>query len=276
MSDAPPAGTPADATTTTLDSLIAGGQHDGDGSRYHIGTDWMQGRTAYGGISAALALDAAMKTHPGDAPLRTAQISFIGPVGGECAVSTRLLRQSKSSRFVGADLSSDAGYGTNAIFSFMSPRTSHIDHEVVAPPDIKSPDELDLVPDHPARPPFTRKFEMRPQSGRGFGHGRDRGEIITWVRWVDAPQCDPHIALLALADALPPAAMPLFQQFGPISSSTWIQHFLTDHPVSRDGWWLLASTTDHVRRGFSDQRMAIWNSDRELVSVGGQGVALYT
>ncbi len=262
-------------TLTTLDQLLATGAAADSTRSYHIGSDWMQGRTAYGGISAAVALDAAMQTFPGDAPLRTAQVGFIGPVGGECSVATRLLRQSKSSRFVGADLSSESGYGTNAVFSFMSPRESHIDHEVIAPPAIREPDQLECVPDHPARPSFTRKFEMRPVEGRGFGHGKDEGIITTWVRWADTPVCDSHMALLALADALPPAAMPLFHKFGPISSSTWIQHFLTDHPTTTDGWWLLHSRTHHVRRGFSSQDMFIWNADRQLVSVGGQGVALY-
>jgi len=270
MSDAP------SLPATTLDQLLAAGRDGDDGRHYSIGPDWMQGRTAYGGISAALALDAAMQHHPGDAPLRTAQVSFVGPVGGDCRVETRLLRQSKSSRFVTADLESEAGYGTNALFTFMKPRESHVDHERIAVPTIAEPDALEEIPDHPARPPFTRKFEMRPISGRGFGHGKDEANIVTWVRWLEEPAADPHIALLALADALPPAALQLFHQFGPISSSTWVQHFLTDHPETEDGWWLLVSRTSHARRGFSAQSMYIWNSRRELVSVGGQGVAIYT
>ena len=259
----------------SLDQLLAGATRDGDAWRHHIGPDWMQGRTAYGGISAALALDAAMRDHPGDAPLRTAQVSFVGPVGGETVTGTRMLRQSKSSRFVAADLSSDAGYGTSAVFSFMPGRTSHVDHARISPPDIADPDALAPVPDHIARPAFTGKFDMRPARGPGFGHALEEANIVTWVRWIDDPQCDPHIALLALADALPPAALQLFQQFGPVSSSTWMQHFLVDHPVSRTGWWLLVSRSSQVQRGFSAQSMYIWNSDRALVSVGGQGVAVY-
>jgi acyl-CoA thioesterase len=260
---------------TNLDQLLASAAQ-GDGAwAHHIGPDWMQGRTAYGGISAALALDTVLRDHPGDAPLRTAQVSFVGPVGGETSTTTRLLRQSKSSRFVAADLSSDAGYGTNALFTFMKPRDSHIDHACIPVPDIRDPEELEEIPDHPARPAFTRKFVMRPASGAGFGHGRDRADILTWVRWADEPHCDAHIALLALADALPPAALTLFHQFGPISSSTWVQHFLIDHPATRDGWWLLSSRSSQVQRGFSAQDMLIWNRDRELVSIGGQGVALY-
>lgn len=271
MADAPDGHPPA----ANLDQLLARRVRGGDALYYAIGPDWMQGRTAYGGISAALALDAAMANHPGEAPLRSAQVSFVGPVGGDCSVTTRLLRESKSSRFVAADLSSGMGYGTNGLFSFMRGRESHIDHRIIAAPDVPGPDQLADVPDHPARPPFTRKFDMRPPRGPGFGHGLDEGNITTWVRWVDQPECDPHVALLALADALPPAAMPLFRQFGPISSSTWMQHFLTDHPQTEDGWWLLVSQTRHVANGFSAQSMYIWNSARELVSVGGQGVALY-
>jgi acyl-CoA thioesterase len=267
MKDTPP--------PTTLDQLLAAGRGGDDGRHYSIGPDWMQGRTAYGGISAALALDAAMQDHPGDAPLRTAQVSFVGPVGGDCRVQTRLLRQSKSSRFVAADLDSESGYGTNALFTFMNPRESHVDHERISAPAIAEPDALESIPEHPARPPFTRKFEMRPIGGRGFGHAKDEANIVTWVRWLEEPAADPHIALLALADALPPAALQLFHQFGPVSSSTWVQHFLTDHPETEDGWWLLVSRTSHARRGFSAQSMYIWNSRRELVSVGGQGVAIY-
>lgn len=261
--------------TTTLDQLLSGATRDGDAWRHHIGPDWMQGRTAYGGISAALALDAAMREHPGGAPLRTAQISFVGPVGGETSTTTRALRQSKSSRFVAADLMSDAGYGTSAVFSFMPGRASHLDHTKTVVPAVPDANRLISIPEHPMRPEFTRKFDMRPIGGPGFGHGKAIGEIITWVRWADEPNCDPHIALLALADALPPAALVLFSQFGPISSSTWIQHFLTDHPKTSDGWWLLVSRTTQAQRGFSAQTMEIWNTDRELVSVGGQGVAIY-
>ena len=271
MSDA----SAAEPNPTTLDQLAGSAERRGDLWSYHIGSDWMQGRTSYGGISAALSLDAALRDQPGDAPLRTAQVSFVGPVGGECEVSTRLLRQSKSSRFVATDLSSESGYGTNALFTFMNPRESHVDHERIEAPTVRDPDALQSVPDHPARPSFTRKFDMRPNEGRGFGHGQDTAELVTWVRWVDAPHGDPHIALLALADALPPAAMRVFHQFGPISSSTWVQHFLTDHPETEDGWWLLVSQSRYIRRGFSAQSMYIWNSRRELVSVGGQGVAVY-
>ncbi len=258
-----------------LDTLL-GSAASADGRwHYPITLDWMQGRTAYGGISAAVALDATLRDHPGDAPLRTAQIGFVGPVGEDASITTRLIRQSKSSRFVAADVESASGFGTSALFTFSQPRASHVDHETTPFPSIRPPEDLESVPEHPMRPAFTKHFEMKPAGGPGFGHGKDTADILTWVRWVVPPACPAQVALLALADALPPAAITLFKQFGPLSSSSWISHFLTDAPTTDDGWWLLAARSTHVRRGFSAQDMAIWNRAGDLVMVGGQGVAIY-
>ncbi len=259
-----------------LDELLGSAARGADGGiRYAVGADWLQGRTVYGGLTAALALDAVLAAHPAAAPLRSAQISFVGPVGGDCHVATRLLRHSKSSLFAAADVTSANGFGTSAVFSFMPARASAVDHASVPRPAIAAPDALAPVPPHPLRPAFSQQFEMRPAHGPAFLLGQDDGTILTWVRWVDRPTCAVPVALLALADALPPAALPLFPTFGPISSSTWMQHFLVDQPASASGWWLLSSSTRQVQRGFSVQDMAIWNDVGELVSLGAQGVAVY-
>lgn len=248
----------------------------GNATTYAVGPDWMQGRTAFGGVSTAIALDAALRAFPGDAPLRTAQIGFIGPVAGEVHATPRLLRQSKASRFVAVDVESEPGYGVSGLFAFMSGRDSAIDHSSLPIPDVADPDAIATIPDHPLRPAFTRKMDMRPVDGSGrFQLGLDTAEITMWVRWIEEPDCPQTIRLLALADAPPPAATPLATSFAPISSSTWTHHFLTDDPTTESGWWLLKSWSSHARRGFSPQTMAIWNTRRELVCMGQQGVALY-
>src|SRR3546814_6540648 len=145
-----------------LDTLLSTLRIEGDIAKAHIDEGWMQGRTAYGGISSAVALAGTMALHPTETPLRYAQISFVGPVGGDCTVETRVLRQSKSSLFVDAGVSSDQGFGTAAVFAFSGDRTSHVDHNRLAMPDAPDPDTLAPVPDHHARPSFTRHFDMRP------------------------------------------------------------------------------------------------------------------
>jgi len=260
---------------SALDALLSTLRVEGDSATAHIDTGWMQGRTAYGGISSAVALAAVMERHPTDAPLRYAQISFVGPVGGDCTVATRELRRSKSSLFVDAGVSSDQGFGTAAVFAFSGDRASHLDHNRLTMPDGPDPDTLEPVPDHKVRPPFTRHFDMRPVSGPRFDWKRDVGEYLTWVRFVEEPSCHPMVTLLAMGDALPPAAMALFSEFGPISSMNWTVNMLTGAPATDDGWWLLSAKTGYARGGFSVQDMMIWNRAGEPVMSGSQGIAIY-
>ena len=144
-----------------LDALLATKADDGDAVTATIGDSWMQGRTAYGGISCAVALAAVLHKHQPTAPLRSAQISFVGPVSGDCRVETRVLRQSKSSLFVDAGVSSDAGFGTSGLFTFSGDRASHLDHDRLAMPDAPPPEALEPVPQSQYRPGFTQHFDMR-------------------------------------------------------------------------------------------------------------------
>ncbi len=262
-------------TISPLDSLLSTLRIDGEAATAHIDEGWMQGRTAYGGISSAVALAGTMLLHPTETPLRYAQISFVGPVGGDCRVATRVLRQSKSSLFVDAGVSSDQGFGTAAVFAFSGDRASHLDHNRLTMPDAPAPESLQPVPEHKVRPAFARHFDMRPTTGPRFGWKQERGEYLTWVRFTEQPACHPAIALLALGDALPPAAMALFSEFGPISSMNWTVNMLNGTPATDDGWWLLSATTAYARGGFSVQDMMIWNRAGEPVLSGSQGIAIY-
>jgi acyl-CoA thioesterase len=258
-----------------LDTLLATLADDGDDVTATIDPSWMQGRTAYGGISSAVALAAVLNKYTPEKPLRCAQISFVGPVGGDCRVATRIIRQSKSSLFVDAGVSSADGFGTAGLFTFTGARTSHLDYSDLAMPDVPPPEALEPVPAHKARPTFTQHFDMRPTTGPKFVSRQDNANMLTWVRFVEAPQCHPAVAMLALGDALPPAALLLFREFGPISSMNWTVNMLSDAPATDDGWWLLAATSRYARGGFSVQDMMIWNRAGEAVVSGSQGVAIY-
>ncbi len=62
--------------------------------------DWMQGRSVFGGLQAALALR-AMRTLVPSAPLRTLQGTFFAPVaGGPVRATARVLREGKSATHV--------------------------------------------------------------------------------------------------------------------------------------------------------------------------------
>lgn len=233
---------------------------------------WMQGRTSYGGFSAALALEAARGLAPDLPPLRSAQVSFVGPLAGEVEVRARLLRRGKNASWISAEVTSGAGVGLTATFVFMGPveqSALHL-HDVPTPPGLIAPEPAVALPER-AGPSFAPNFDRRfalPQSEDR------RPEICWWVRPKDAAGLDPMVQLLLCADMLPPAVMPLTGPV-PISSMTWLVNLLTPLPITRDGWWLLRSTGNYAEKGCSSQDMALWNADGVAIAVGMQSIALF-
>lgn len=231
---------------------------------------WMQGRTAYGGLSAALALAAAKRAVPDLPPLRSAQIAFVGPLAGAIEMRVELLRRGRTAAYVQSDIFCDGRLGFRALLVFMHAQDSHVS---MAAPALTA----DMLPGRgalaspPASVRFAAQFELRfPGDMRLEG-----AEIWRWVRLREPGGVPDEIALFAIADMLPPAAMMLFERHGPISSMTWHMNLLTDQLHTDDGWWLLQAKADQAQNGSSSQVMAIWNSRGEQVVSGMQSVALF-
>lgn len=256
--------------TPIADILAAATPIEG-GFRTTIPADWLQGRTSYGGLSSALALHAAQQSEPDLPPLRSAQVAFIGPLSGDVSVSATRLRRGRNAAFIQADIVSEAGLGFRATFVFMSDQPSRID--------------LDGQLQSPHRPPaadvelytgpdefFTGNFNFLDLKEEAPGEAE-------WLRWARLRAPDglhPMVQVLAVADALPPAAFKLLgKQPAPISSLTWIVNLLTATPATTDGWWLLSAKSDHAKQGCSSQSMTLWNADGEPVAQGMQSVAIF-
>lgn len=234
-----------------------------------IPADWLQGRTAYGGLSSALALHAAKACEPDLPPLRSALIAFVGPLAGTVSIAARKLRRGRNAAYIDVSIDSDAGLGFRATFVFMRDMESTIrfDRTVVStmtPP----PHDAKLYrgpPDH-----FTGNFEFldcaRPD---------DEGEWRRWGRLVERAGLDPEIALIAVADALPPAAYQLHRGDAAMSSLTWQLNLVVPRPTTIDGWWLMHSQTDRAVGGYSSQRMTLWAADGTPIADAMQGVAIF-
>ena len=70
-----------------------------------IGESWLQGRSAFGGLQAALGVRAMRSLLPEQMPLRTLQTTFIAPLpAGEVRIEASLLRAGKSTVHVEARL----------------------------------------------------------------------------------------------------------------------------------------------------------------------------
>lgn len=205
-----------------------------DNGRHHITlpADWLQGRTAYGGLSAALCLEAIYRSFDDLPPLRSAQICFVGPATGRLSASAVVLRRGKSTVLVASDLEGDSGLAVRATFCFGAGRVSAHDHQSLVMPEVMAPDECPSYYTWPNRPNFMSHFEGRLAKGARPGTPAAKPEMTVWLRHHDAGNEASLAHLLALADALPPAALVLSSEPTPISTMTWSIDMLTHRPSS--------------------------------------------
>lgn len=259
---------------TGLPQLLAELEPLEDGWRGSIPDEWLQGRTAYGGLSTALALHAAKQREPDLPPLRSAQVAFVGPLAGTVLIRANTLRRGRNAAFIQADVESEAGLGLRATFVFMRDQESAIDHAVGSPPDFARPGPDDRVYSGTSEgksPGFLTKFEFVDHREEGD----DPAEWLRWVRLKERDGLDPEVELAAVGDCLPFAAMRLMRRFVPLSSLTWLLNLLGPAPRTEDGWWLLRAQTDYARHGSSSQAMGIWSADGTPVAQQMQSVAIF-
>ncbi len=238
--------------------------------------DWCQGRTAYGGLTAATALMAAQRLLPGgQGILRSVQVAFVGPADGQLSYQASPLRSGKSVSSIGVDVSGDSGMAARALFVFGQGRPSGITHDFSQPPPVRGQESYPLVDfaASPVAPAFIRHFQLRPAAGAMPLSGTDNPEMVIWLAHNDAHGVDPAVALLAVADALPPAAFTAYTQPAPISTITWSLDLLG--PLEPTAWYLLRSASVHAADGYSVQTMQIWDERGRMLLRGRQCVAVF-
>jgi acyl-CoA thioesterase len=234
--------------------------------------NWMQGRTLFGGASAALALEAVRKAMPDLPPFRAAQVGFVAPVGANLAFSVEMVRQGRNVTQVRSDIASDGKLALTALMLFGEEREPNALHPAgKADPWPGAPEACEDVGQGPTTY-FTQNLEIRrAQDERGKGPPLVR----RWVRLADREGLDPVIQAIVLGDALPPGSMRAMQRQGPLSSINWSFNLLDPQARTRDGWFLAEAASDHADHGYSSERLRLWNADGEQILAGMQAAAIF-
>lgn len=261
---------------TSFSDLLAALTREGDSFVTQVSDDWLQGRTLYGGLAGALCVEATLRQRDGLPPLRSAQFAFVGPATGQLHIRPTLLRQGKSTAFVAVDLEGEAGLATRATLCFGAARASTLDHAAARAAQVPPPDACeDFFRHAPPGLGFARHFEGRLAAGAMPFSRAGAPDVTLWLRHRDASLAPSIVALLALADAPPPASFVLFEKPAPISTMTWSLDMLTDQLATDDGWWLVRTAADHVASGYSGQTTGIWDAHGAPVAVARQNVAVF-
>ena len=224
-------------------------------------------------MTAALAWAAAARTFPDLPPLRSVQAAFVGPASGRLTLRPVILRQGRSATTVGVDVHGEAGLATRLTFFCGAARSSKVAHERAVAPAAPDPDDLKAVLEAGQGPTFAANYDIRHVSG-GLPFSGGEPEFVMWARMRDAEGADPLVSLIALADVLPPASMPMFPEFGVISSLSWSFDLdrLPDHATA---WYLCRANSESTADGYSRQAMDLWDASGRRILAGRQTVAIF-
>jgi acyl-CoA thioesterase len=246
-----------------------------DWAEYAVTQDWLQGRSAFGGLQAAFGVAAMRRLVPADLPLRTLQMTFVAPVPvGTVRAAAQVLRVGKSATQVEASLLLGAQRAATLTAVFGAARSSRVEH---LPRRVAvAGDESVLFPYREGlTPAFTRHFAARWRvGGLPFTGSGTRHTVVELDLLDDGPCGDAQV--LALADFIPPVALSLLSEPTMGSSLTWMLELL-DADLTRHALagWRVDSEMVAARDGYTSQSNRLWGPDGSLVALSRQSMVVF-
>ena len=268
---------------TDFSQVLASIEPAGDaGYQVTVPPDWLQGRTVFGGMQMAIAtrvMRAAMSDEQRALPLRSAQMTFVGPVNGGEPISVRaqVLRTGRSATHARCDLAhGEGGVACTVVGIFGVSRMSQFVREMPRPDRGRGPDDGSISMDAGLLvPAFLQHFEARVAVGALPYSGYAEPRSLVYVRLRDR-ECGPEDALLALADALPSPAIAMLRKPAPVSSLNWMIEILRD-PAQLDlhDWVLIDTEVRAGTDGYLSQTSLLYGADGHAYSVSHQTVGVF-
>lgn len=252
---------------------------DADGARMQAQTDerWLQGRSLYGGLQAALAVE-AMRPLAEGLPLRTLQATLCAPVpAGPVRLRSQLVRRGKNTAHVETRIVD--GEATLAIFIgiFGALRESVVQADDPRPPAM--PDTL--PPPMPyvegMMPAFLQNFEAHWLAGEYPFSGKAEARRQHIRLTLRDPQPRVGVAqVIAFADFPPPVALAQMRKPTPGSTLTWMLNFVREAPADSglEGWQVDVHM-DAAAGGYTHQSLAVYAPDGGVVALSRQCMVVF-
>ncbi|GAA0297065.1 acyl-CoA thioesterase II [Psychrosphaera haliotis] len=244
-----------------------------------IPDNWSQGRTVFGGLSAALAYQAAENLISDGRELRAFHCNFVGPlnVDEEVEVSAEVLRTGRNVTQILAKVVQNGQVGVMVQVCFGVSRESKLNHIDHPKHDMPIPKKAKFIPQIPKIvPKFIRHFDLALEKG-SFSVGTKKDpEMHGWCRLSKAPSEMKMAYLIALMDAWPPTMFQMMKLPAPASTMSWDIEFI--HPISEilpTDWLACVVKASHVNQGYGHEEADFWDQNGRLVALSRQVVAVF-
>ncbi|GAA5216953.1 thioesterase family protein [Corallincola platygyrae] len=241
--------------------------------------DWTQGRTVFGGLSAALLYVVIKNQVAAERPLRSLSTNFVGPLLTDTSFSfeVELLREGKSASQLSARIVQQGQVAVIQQACFGAERGSDItvkqtdDHQLSSP---KIEQQLPFIPD--VTPKFIQHIDLAIVDGAMPYTGALQSSLDGWMRFRNPPNRITDAHLICLIDAWPPAVLQMMKQLAPASTMAWNLEFIHPHqPIAPDDWFAYKAYTRQAANGYAHLEANIWDSAGELVAISRQCVTVF-
>ena len=200
-----------------------------DNQSVTIPDNWAQGRTVYGGLTAALVYQRMQQLVDEDKPQETRPIryfnlSFIGPllINEAMTIEVELIRTGRSASQLIAYVKQNGKTCVIAQACFAIDRDSKISITEQHQHDMEKPKKANITA---KMPKFLRHIEFDLQQGRmPFMHGK-KDYIHGWMRFKKSPKNFNETHLIALIDAWPCTVLQQLKLPAPASTMNWNLEF---------------------------------------------------
>lgn len=261
---------------STIDHLLAQAKH---GAVIEVPETWGQGRTVFGGLSAAL-LNRAMTLELADhRHMRVQNVQFIGPLLTLAPIKIEVihLRDGKNVTQMQAQLIQNDRVAVQAMAAFGTDRISKLNRPAEPAKLPATPKKPNWIPQIPkVTPKFQRHIDMKIVEGGFPFTGRHKDIYNGWMRLSDAPAAITDAHLIALIDVWPPTVLQQLKWPAPASTLSWNVEFIHPHPpIQPSDWMSYQCQTRQAAQGYAHTEANIFTPDGTLIAISRQVVTIF-
>ena len=256
---------------------ILTGLENSDSNSTRFSENWSQGRSAFGGLSAAFAVTAMRKKLAQSQTIRSLMVSFIAPViPGEVNVEANVLRQGRNVTQCSANVISGGQIALQAMAAFGNSREAF---KPATAGNKELPNRASGISfsDNAKRlPPFLQYFDGCWTDGGIPFSGNYKPFLNMWVRHKQDVSSFPVEKLVAIADIPPPVLLSHFEKPPvPASSLSWSLEFIEAPEELTSEWFYLEFEVEAAADGYTQQSGRIYDELGRLVALTRQSMVYF-
>lgn len=247
-----------------------------------IDNSWGQGRTVFGGLTAALGLKKIQPLLSDQRPLRSLAVNFTGQCLMETPlnISSQVLSHGKSISQINSQITQNDKTVTQICACYGIERTSTIEipSAKLELPELGTHQRLNYMKG--LTPEFVQHFEFEYCKGQFPFTNSPLNELAGWIRFKEPGQEFTESHLVALIDAWPPTVLQKLKQPAPCATVSWnleiVQPLsLLHQPLAVNSWFYYEAKIKQAHHGYAHTEAKIHAPDGTLLVLSRQLIAVY-